>query len=159
MDKSFNDKELSDIMKEIEALEEDFKTQENEFTVAASPVIEELAHMSVEDSVPVAKVVPHIVPQQEKHVEHHHNHGPAQHHHAHDHDHDHEHDHDHHHHHAPAGHSAMSFKVSGDIKLDLQFDVGGKIVELCVNESGLHIKMEGGMTFTVPLTHEKKKVA
>jgi len=161
MDKSFNDQELSDIMKEIEALEDDFKAKENEFKTS-SPVIEELAHMEEEAAIPVEKpqpiaadIKPHIVeaPRLVETIaqagkswsspvtaeEHHHKEEV-------------------HHHQKGPGHSAMSFKVSGDINLDLQFDIGGKVVELCVNETGLHITMEGGMTFNVPL-NEKKKAA
>lgn len=52
MDKNFNDDELSDIMKEIEALEEDFTEVEAK---EASPVLEELAQMDEEVSIPMAE--------------------------------------------------------------------------------------------------------
>lgn len=50
MDKSFNDEELSDIMKEIEALEQDFQ---EDVVKTATPVMEELARISEEVAIPV----------------------------------------------------------------------------------------------------------
>ncbi len=119
MDKSFNDEELSDIMKEIEALEDEFK-DEGDFVT--SPVLEELAALSEEKAVPqaMAKILnfePQTTPVQK----------------------------------TTSG-TSMSFKVQGDLNLELQFDIGGKIVSLAVSEKGLTIQMDGGMTFNVPLT-------
>ena len=51
MDKSFNDQELSEIMKEIEALEEDFSEPEEKST---SSVLEELANLDEEESIPLS---------------------------------------------------------------------------------------------------------
>lgn len=64
MDKSFNDQELSDIMKEIEALEEDFATSD----ATSSPVMEELASLNEEVAVPVAQTatVSEFKPKQNK---------------------------------------------------------------------------------------------
>ncbi len=53
----------------------------------------------------------------------------------------------------------MSFKVSGNMSLDMQFEVGGKVICLEVSEHGLNIQMDGGMTFSVPVgnkAHGKK---
>jgi hypothetical protein len=51
MDQSFNDQELSDIMKEIEALEQDFEaTPENK----VSPIIKELAELEEEKALPTS---------------------------------------------------------------------------------------------------------
>jgi hypothetical protein len=128
MDKSFNDQELSDIMKEIEALEEGFES-EDEIKTEASPVMEELAEMEEEKSVPIEfykepsvisfeKKAP-VVPEKSS---------------------------------APA---SMSFKVQGEMNIELQFDIGGKTIQLAVSETGLNIQMEGGMTFSVPVNDAK----
>jgi hypothetical protein len=134
MDKSFNDQELSDIMKEIEALEEGFKAEESKVS-SASDVLEDLVEMAQEESVPLARVqeahsavgpsaeiiqMTKIadVPVQKA---------------------------------ATKASTAMSFKVSGNLNLELQFDVGGKVVFLEVTESGLTLQLDGGMTFTIPL--------
>ncbi|WP_408097400.1 hypothetical protein ACJVC5_00400 [Peredibacter sp. HCB2-198] len=137
MDKSFNDQELSDIMKEIEALEEDFSGEEE--VHATSSVLEELAHMDEKESVPVAapapvsletkRAAPKAAPVQQAS--------------------------------APAA-TSMSFKVQGNLSLELQFDIGGKVVCLEVTETGLNIEMDGGMKFTVPVSAEttsRKKAA
>ena len=140
MDKSFNDQELSDIMKEIEALEEDFKIEEEKIetsskaaapqkAVAASAPKAEATVVPLA-STPVAK--PAAAPDLK--------HAPMN---------------------SGSAGTSMSFKVSGDIKLDLQFEIGGKVVTLSVAETGLCIDMDGGATFTVPLTqgHASKKAA
>lgn len=122
MDKSFNDQELSDIMKEIEALEEDFATDEVKSEKAAheaDPVIQELSELPEEKAIPLkpVKAEPsHIVAR------------------------------------SPA---CMSFKVQGDLNLDLEFEIGGKFVSLQVAEDGLTIVLDGGMTFKVPVTGKK----
>ena len=54
MDKSFNDQELSDIMKEIESLEEEFSGSDETEMEEASSVMEELAEMEEEKSIPFA---------------------------------------------------------------------------------------------------------
>ncbi|HXH74923.1 MAG TPA: hypothetical protein VNJ08_08160 [Bacteriovoracaceae bacterium] len=122
MDKSFNDQELSDIMKEIEALEDNFQTEEE---THSSPIMEELAELDESEAVPFAspRHAAHVLPMAPQAKS------------------------------KPQGTTPtnMSFKVSGDINLELQFDIGGKIVCLEVNENGLNIQMEGGMTFSVPL--------
>lgn len=127
MDKSFNDQELSDIMKEIEALEDDFNTSDEKLT---SPVIEELAHMDEERSIPTASSNIVTLDSKREAV-------------------------------APtAGAStSMSFKVQGNLTLELQFDIGGKVVSLEVTESGLTIEMEGGMKFSVPVAEKSHKKA
>lgn len=116
MDKSFNDQELSDIMKEIESLEEDLKEETTE--PEATGVLHELTELSQEKAIPLKpkKEVDHFVAK------------------------------------SPA---AMSFKVHGDLNLDLEFEVGGKFVTLQVGEEGLTITLDGGMTFKVPLADKK----
>ncbi len=128
MDKSFNDQELSDIMKEIEALEEEFTTEE-EVRPEASSVMEELAEMDEEKSIPVeatkeASVLTFTKPEVATVAK---SSAPA----------------------------SMSFKVQGEMNLELQFEIGGKVIQLDVSEMGLTIQMEGGMTFTVPVTDTK----
>jgi hypothetical protein len=60
-----------------------------------------------------------------------------------------------------AGHSSMSFAVEGDMKLDLSFNISGKIVNLSINENGFELELEGGMKFNIPLDEvsSHKKVA
>lgn len=143
MDKSFNDEELSDIMKEIEALEEDFKADDIEDPkIEASPLMEEFADLDEEVALPTpaarieqSSVLPMTAKTPTTTT-------PA----------------------TPAasttaGPASMSFKVSGDINLELQFDIGGKVVSLNVSESGLNIEMEGGMSFKVPLSNTAHKKA
>lgn len=122
MDKSFNDQELSDIMKEIEALEDDFTAVEDK---TASPVMEELAHLDEKDSIPAptAKVVSLDTKRA----------APKE---------------------TSSSPATMSFKVQGNLTLDLQFEIGGKTVALEVTEEGLTIVMDGGMKFTVPVTEK-----
>ncbi len=115
MDKSFNDQELSDIMKEIEALEEDFK--EEEVKDVAAPVLKELTEL------PEIKAVP-LKPVKDTNF-------------------------------VSKSSTAMSFKVQGDLNLDLEFEVGGKFVSLAVAEDGLTIVLDGGMTFKVPVSDKK----
>ena len=120
MDKSFNDQELSEIMKEIEALEEDFSEPEEKST---SSVLEELANLDEEESIPLS--TPNIVSLDSKRS------APKE---------------------SADATTSMSFKVQGDFKLDLQFNIGGKVVMLEVTESGLSIEMEGGVKFSVPVS-------
>jgi hypothetical protein len=125
MDKSFNDQELSDIMKEIEALEEEF-TAEDDLKAQSAEVMEEVVEMEEEKAIPlelkhsseVLAFEPKQAPTKSTKSS------------------------------APA---AMSFKVQGEMNLELQFEIGAKTIQLEVTESGLSIKMEGGMTFTVPV--------
>ncbi len=120
MDKNFNDQELSDIMKEIEALEDGLQKENSKNT----EVFQELVEMKESEAIPLR---PHAAS------------APVA------------------HHHTPAGSTCMSFKVQGELTLDLNFEVGGKVVEMKVTETGLSIVVDGGMTFTVPL--KEKKVA
>jgi hypothetical protein len=163
MDKSFNDQELSDIMKEIEALEEDFAAAEEKKIEAQSPVLEELAELEEEVAIPFAASPKAVVPEVDEETEETLDEAPA----------------------AVVSfeprraaapqfsaeptksaepeksvepisraHTSMSFKVQGDLTLELQFDIGGKIVSLGISESGLAIEMEGGVKFTVPITEK-----
>ncbi|MFP5386079.1 MAG: hypothetical protein ACLGHN_08380 [Bacteriovoracia bacterium] len=119
MDKSFNDDELSDIMKEIEALEEDFTPSEE---TSPEPVMTESPKVETTIEEPVSKET--VVSLDSKRT-------------------------------APKASSenstSMSFKVQGNLTLDLSFDIGGKVVSLAVTENGLSIEMEGGVKFTVPV--------
>jgi hypothetical protein len=120
MDKSFNDQELSDIMKEIEALEENMDETDVKMS---SPVLEDLAVMEERQSVP-SSTTPVVSLDSKRSAAN-----------------------------STSGHStAVSFKVQGDLTLDLQFEIGGKVVMLEVTEQGLSIEMEGGVKFSVPVT-------
>jgi len=126
MDKSFNDQELSDIMKEIEALEEEY-TAEDDVKAQTAAVMEDLVEMEEEKSIPLeSKHEPEVLAFEPKEVP---KSAKSS---------------------APA---SMSFKVQGEMNLELQFEIGSKTIQLEVSEAGLAIKMDGGMTFTVPV-HE-----
>lgn len=122
MDKSFSDQELSDIMKEIEALEEDFKEPEEK---SSSSILEELANLDEKESIPVS--TSNVISLDSK------RNGPKV---------------------SVDATTSMSFKVQGNLTLDLQFDIGGKVVTLEVTESGLSIEMEGGVKFSVPVAEK-----
>jgi hypothetical protein len=55
----------------------------------------------------------------------------------------------------------MNFHVEGDMKLDLSFNISGKVVHLNINEHGFELELEGGMKFSIPLdeAHSHKKAA
>jgi hypothetical protein len=122
MDQSFNDQELSDIMKEIEALEDDFQVKDEK---TASPVLEEL--VSLDEVVSIPTSTPNVVsmgPTKKESTP------------------------------SPSPTSSMSFRVQGELTIDLQFDIGGKVVCLEVSEKGLTIEMDGGAKFTVPVSEK-----
>jgi hypothetical protein len=121
MDKSFNDQELSDIMKEIEALEDDFASCDEKLT---SPVMEELSQIEEDKSITTSST--NVVSLGKRDT-------PKD---------------------AVGAATSMSFKVQGNLTLDLQFDIGGKVVTLEVTEAGLSIEMEGGIKFSVPVTEK-----
>jgi hypothetical protein len=170
MDKGFNDDELADIMSEIESLEEEFASddvetkttdsieEEDDFAmqeegpvapvVAKAPVVnevkaqvdeqmhevlDELSQMPVEDVVPTSKVVA-----QDDNI--HHMRQVVQ---------------------APVkatssgAHTSMSFKVEGEMQMDLSFCIGGQDVSLHITEQGFEIELAGGAKFILPLTHVK----
>jgi hypothetical protein len=132
MDKSFNDQELSDIMKEIEALEEEFSGEEDSDKIQASAIMEELADMDEFTSIPETNKHDNVVAFEKKTTPH------AS---------------------KKTGSTSMAFKVQGDLNLELQFEVNGKSITLDVSENGFNIQMEGGVTFSVPLSdaHSLKK--
>jgi hypothetical protein len=132
MDKSFNDQELSDIMKEIEALEEEFSAEEDTDKVQATAMMEELAEMEEAKSIPATNKKDSVLPFERK----------------------------------PTAETnktttntttAMSFKVQGDLNLELQFDIGGKTIMLEVSEAGMNIKMDGGVSFSVPVSNAQSQ--
>ena len=111
-------------MKEIEALEEDFTASETKTVEASSPVLEELAEMDEKVSVPVAATADVVSLDSKRPA------ASAE---------------------TSGAHSTMNFKIQGNITMELQFDIGGKVVALEVTETGLTIAMEGGMKFTLPV--------
>lgn len=177
MEKSFNDDELADIMNEIESLEKEF-TEESEAQVSApqqeeiseseefeeeifdsKPTLDDIdpleAH-SDDDSQVVREVAPtldaekqvlkkvvskpvdevvHLSSAPQK------SHSMPTHHSA---------------VHGDPAHTSMSFNVEGDMRLSLSFNVAGKTVQLCVNDQGLELEMDGGIKFSVPLDIEHK---
>ncbi len=140
MDKSFNDQELSDIMKEIEALEDDFTThskvspapvhaatqsEEKElFTEPVTPFKDPFEEAQLKmSSAPKVQVESNVTPIETA--------KPAV--------------------KTETAQTSMSFNVQGSLTLDLQFNIAGKTVSLEVTEAGLSIEMEGGVRFTVPV--------
>ena len=120
MDKSFNDDELSDIMKEIEALEDDFSAPEEKISGPISEIDSEVTE-KVSSPVSTANVVSLDSKRSAPKTD---------------------------------ASTSMSFKVQGNLTLELQFDIGGKVVSLEVTESGLSIEMEGGVKFQVPVSEK-----
>jgi len=57
--------------------------------------------------------------------------------------------------------SSMNFHIEGDMKLNLNFNIGGKDVNLTITEEGLQIELDGGAKFVVPVSDNQsgKKVA
>ena len=143
MEKGFNDQELADIMSEIESLEREFADEapvaQKEAPVAQEEVVEEthtepavlheLAHKPVAETVLKTNHEEKVVPMK-KHA------APAA--------------------SAPA---SLTFKVAGEMTVNLAFEVNGQSVALAVTEDGLSIEMESGAKFTLPLAkaeHAKK---
>lgn len=120
MDKSFNDQELSDIMKEIEALEEDFSATDDKVSAVMEDLdLKEAAPTKTSEVVAMDAYRAPPAKTQQKAA------------------------------------TSMSFKVQGDLAMDLEFNIGGTIVSVGVTESGLTIEMDGGAKFTVPVAAKK----
>ncbi len=104
MDKSFNDQELSDIMKEIEALEEEF-TAEDDLKAQSAEVMEEVVEMDEEKAIPMeSKHSPEVLAFEPKSTPMKNTKSSA-----------------------PA---SMSFKFQGEMNLELQFEIGAKTIQL-----------------------------
>lgn len=176
MDKGFNDDELADIMNEIENLEQEFT--EEVVAVAPTPApteeVEVKAEAEAKVEVPVAST-PHVeVDQEMKDVLNELSEMPVeevsgdtvQ---AHDDNvvslHDTSANTPGSEYTAPAefapsgGHSQMSFSVEGDMRLDLSFNVSGKIVHLHIGENGFELELDSGMKFSIPLDENAHKKA
>jgi hypothetical protein len=132
MDKSFNEQELSDIMKEIEALEADYEAADESPIEAsvekelspedAHDVLKDLSDMEIEKAIPETHTNIRAFKTTEHSM------------------------------HKSSAKSSMSFKVQGDLTLELALEIAGKSVILDVSETGLTIKMENGVTFNVPMS-------
>ena len=136
MDKSFNEQELSDIMKEIEALEADYEAVDEAVdetpvqavsesqlsSEEANEVLKDFTTMETEKAIPETYHNVRAFKVTEEHI------------------------------HKESPKSSMSFKVQGDLSLELALEISGKSVILDVTENGLTIKMENGVTFNVPLS-------
>lgn len=152
MEQSFNDQELSDIMKEIEALEQGFKTEEVNTPVSGTAEFESSAQSDElenkgndEESQKIEVVasdesINNVLPldiEEESDFSSVGNSAPS--------------------HSVPVASSSMTFKVQGQLSLDLKFEIGSKVVCLEINESEFSIQMEGGVKFTIPV-HEKSEL-
>ena len=139
MEKGFNDEELADIMSEIENLEREFAEPSSEESASVEPAYEEpdaeetaVLHELVQK--PVAETVLKTHHEETKVLAK--KHAPSN---------------------APA---TMSFKVEGQMSVELSFDVNGQSVSLSVTEEGLSITTDSGAKFTLPMTkHEATKKA
>lgn len=136
MDRNFNDQELSDIMKEIEALEENFASSADApetSSTQASAITNE--YSEEEDQVELESSSPHeeAVSGNESNIL---SFAPMK----------------------PTASNvtnSMSFKIQGDFAVHLNFDFNGKVVSLDVSESGLVVEMDGGVKFEVPVAKIK----
>lgn len=142
MEKGFNDQELADIMNEIEALEKEFQDPDHQ---DATPVMQELAEMDEEESVPVsefkeapaAQVIPMTTKEPLMTTK------PTQKTTSTD------------------SSTSMSFHVEGNMNLQLSFTINGEEVKLHVTDQGLNIEMQSGVSLNVPVKSVSavKKVA
>lgn len=124
MEKGFNDKELADIMSEIESLEREFATDSAAHSAKQPPaeeveeeneVLQELAEAPIEKSVP-QKVVA-MKPARP----------------------------------SAAAPSSLHFKVEGEMKISLSFEVNGQKVSLEVTGDDLCIETDSGAKFSLPM--------
>ncbi len=127
MDQSFNEQELSDIMKEIEALEHDYGSGPLQ---KVSTVIDELAVATSTENIlswerPKAELARKVEKEEISFSQA----TPLK----------------------SDNLTSMTFKVQGNLALELKFDIGGKVVSLGVTEGGLTIELEGGVKFSVPV--------
>ena len=60
-----------------------------------------------------------------------------------------------------SNHTAMSFHVEGDMKLELSFHIGDQFIGVHITDEGLVVGLEGGAKFTIPVQPqaEQKKAA
>lgn len=168
MDKDMLDQDLNDIMKEIEALERDFREEEKAF--AKSPIIAELAQLNEELSAPVGqtandetfdwlreennKAEPLQVSEAKVFEMKASDSKPA-----------------------PVAAAPapapsrpvapvathhdqkMIFQFPEGTPLNVEFKVGEKAISLCWSEESFHVEMEGGVSFSIPVQHYIKKAS
>lgn len=60
-----------------------------------------------------------------------------------------------------SNHTAMSFHVEGDMKLELSFHIGDQFIGVHITDEGLVVGLEGGAKFTIPVNPQpaQKKAA
>jgi len=123
MDKNFNEEELSDIMKEIEALEENLHIDQFQGHEKSVHEDDKSEIMNVDLVASEKKHDGDILdlPSKKKEGE------------------------------SAGAPASMSFKVSGNMFLELRFEVNGQSVDLGVDETGLNITLDNGAFFRVPL--------
>lgn len=167
MERGFNDDELADIMSEIESLEQDFNEEDaassssdsSDAALDEGPVAEVVESSAGESGEEIEnKPLPKLsandaseveVPEESQSV------AQAE---------------------APmasvtplvaqeaskqsaATHSSMDFHVSGELALNLGFNVSGQQIKLQVNAEGLEIQLESGAKFTIPVEGKAHKNA
>ncbi len=132
MEKGFNDQELADIMNEIESLEKEYANEDQEVADHKPEVLQQLAQAPIEKTVLATNHEDKVVPMKKPAPE---VKSPS---------------------HAPA---SLSFQVSGQMTVNLSFEVNGQSVLLAVSEEGLVIETESGAKFTLPLSKEAAKKA
>lgn len=123
MEKGFNDKELADIMSEIESLEREFAAEaaaEAPAHEAQADVLQELAETPVEKSVPKTNhTEPKVVSMKSQK--------------------------------SASAPACLTFKVEGEMTVSLNFEVNGQTVALEVTSEGLCIETETGAKFSLPM--------
>ncbi|MBY0517658.1 MAG: hypothetical protein K2P81_12150 [Bacteriovoracaceae bacterium] len=132
MEKGFNDQELADIMSEIESLEKEYADEDQEVDHTEPEVLQKLAEAPVEKTVLPTNHEEKVVPMKKP--------APEAKVHA----------------HAPAN---LTFQVTGQMTVNLGFEVNGQSVLLAISEDGLVIETESGAKFTLPLNKEAAKKA
>lgn len=138
MDKGFNEKELADIMNEIESLEREFAAEsettpeasheEEQGEEVSSEVMQELAETPIEQTVQKTNHSDNNVVNMKTTQ-------------------------------TNSASSSLTFKVEGEMTVSLNFEVNGQSVSLAVNSEGLCIETESGAKFSLPMHQEAARKA
>lgn len=137
MEKGFNDQELADIMSEIESLEKEFTEEAPAQKVAPVEASEDHTSPAVLREL-VKKPEHETVLKTNQHADRPKPMKMSE---------------------AQTAPASLSFQVSGQMAVNLRFEVNGQSVYLAVSDEGLAIEMESGAKFTLPLEKAASKKA
>ncbi len=137
MEKGFNDQELADIMSEIESLEKEFSDEAPAQKAAPEEPSEDHTSPAVLREL-VKKPEHETVLKTNQHADKAKPMKKSQ---------------------AESAPASLSFQVSGQMAVNLNFEVNGQSVYLAVSDEGLVIEMESGAKFTLPLEKAAGKKA